>query len=278
MASDAFPLGAAVTLEQLDGDPHDILARLREREPVSWLPSLDGWLITRHDLALAAMRDAATFTVDDPRFSTAQVIGPSMLSLDGDQHARHRAPFVGPFRPAEVGRPLRRAGARRGRAADRRARARPAAASCGGDSRARCRRRSSPARSGWPATRSRDVLTLVRRDRRVGDRDHLGHGPDRGGGRRVREPARAPAAGDRRRGPRLAAGLRGRRLGPERGADRLQRRRPAVRGHRDDRGDDRQRAADAARSIPPSWPRRAPTPRRSAPRSRSRCGWSPRPP
>lgn len=95
-------LGATVTLAQLDGDPHSLLARLREREPVSWLPSLDGWLVTRHDLALAAMRDAATFTVDDPRFSTAQVIGPSMLSLDGEEHARHRSPFVGPFRAAAV--------------------------------------------------------------------------------------------------------------------------------------------------------------------------------
>src|SRR5205807_3293791 len=42
------------------------------------------------------------FTVDDPRFSTAQVVGPSMLSLDGTEHARHRAPFVGPFRPGPV--------------------------------------------------------------------------------------------------------------------------------------------------------------------------------
>ncbi len=97
-----FPIGAAVTLEQLDRDPHPVLARLREREPVSWLPALDGWLVTRHDLVLAAMRDADTFTVDDPRFSTAQVIGPSMLSLDGEQHARHRAPFTGPFRPGAV--------------------------------------------------------------------------------------------------------------------------------------------------------------------------------
>jgi cytochrome P450 len=97
-----FPLGSAVTLDELDVDPHPVLARLREREPVSWLPSLDGWLITRHDLALAAMRDAQTFTVDDPRFSTAQVIGPSMLSRDGEQHARHRSPFVGPFRAAAV--------------------------------------------------------------------------------------------------------------------------------------------------------------------------------
>lgn len=98
----SFPLGAAVTLEQLDRDPHPTQARLRESEPVSWLPCLDGWLVTRHDLVLAAMRDPATFTVDDARFSTGQVIGPSMLSLDGEQHALHRAPFVGPFRARAV--------------------------------------------------------------------------------------------------------------------------------------------------------------------------------
>ena len=54
--------------------------------------------MTRRDLALQAMRDAATFTVDDPRFSTAQVVGPSMLSLDGAEHARHRDPFARAFR------------------------------------------------------------------------------------------------------------------------------------------------------------------------------------
>ncbi len=97
-----FPLGAEVTVEQLDCDPHPVLARLREHEPVSWIPALDGWIVTRYDLVTEAMRDSATFTVDDPRFSTAQVIGPSMLSLDGAAHERHRAPFVGPFRPAPV--------------------------------------------------------------------------------------------------------------------------------------------------------------------------------
>ena len=101
-ADSQFPLGAEVTLEDLDVDPHPLLARLREREPVSWIPALDGWLVTRHDLALEVMRDAVTFTVDDPRFSTARVIGPSMLSLDGDEHARHRSPFVGPFRAVAV--------------------------------------------------------------------------------------------------------------------------------------------------------------------------------
>ncbi|WP_371551942.1 cytochrome P450 [Streptomyces sp. NBC_00554] len=99
---DSFPLGAATTLAELARDPHPRLALLRAQEPVSWLPELNGWLVTRRDLALGVMRDAETFTVDDPRFSTAQVVGPSMLSLDGDQHARHREPFTAPFRPREV--------------------------------------------------------------------------------------------------------------------------------------------------------------------------------
>jgi cytochrome P450 len=94
----SFPIGAAITLEELDADPHPALARLREREPVSWLPALGGWLVTRRDLALQAMRDPATFTVDDPRFSTGQVVGPSMLTLDGAEHGRHRDPFARPFR------------------------------------------------------------------------------------------------------------------------------------------------------------------------------------
>ena len=102
MAAAVFPLGAAATIAELEGDPHALLARLRAEEPVSWVPAIDGWLVTRRDLALGVMRDAATFTVDDPRFTTGQVIGPSMLTLDGPEHRRHRGPFAGPFRLAEV--------------------------------------------------------------------------------------------------------------------------------------------------------------------------------
>jgi cytochrome P450 len=93
-----FPLGAAVTLADLEGDLHPLLHRLRATEPVSWLPVLNGWLVTRRADAIAVMRDAGTYTVDHPGFSTAQVVGPSMLSLDGSAHQRHRAPFEVPFR------------------------------------------------------------------------------------------------------------------------------------------------------------------------------------
>ncbi len=94
-----FPVGASITLEQLELNPYPVLAELRAGEPVSWIPALGAWLVTRRDLAVEAMRDADRFTVDDPRFTTAAVLGPSMLSLDGEEHVRHRSPFAPSFRP-----------------------------------------------------------------------------------------------------------------------------------------------------------------------------------
>ncbi|HEX4721840.1 MAG TPA: cytochrome P450 [Pseudonocardiaceae bacterium] len=97
-----FPIGAAAGIDELTTDPHPLLARLRRTEPVSWVPALDCWLVTSYAAADRVLRDPATFTVDDPRFSTAQVVGTSMLSTDGVEHTRHRGPFARVFRPAEV--------------------------------------------------------------------------------------------------------------------------------------------------------------------------------
>lgn len=97
-----FPIGASAAVAELTADPHPLLARLRQREPVSWLPALNGWLVTSYAMADRVMRDPATFTVDDPRFSTARVVGTSMLSTDGAEHTRHRAPFTRVFRPSDV--------------------------------------------------------------------------------------------------------------------------------------------------------------------------------
>ncbi|MBA3289265.1 MAG: cytochrome P450 [Acidimicrobiia bacterium] len=91
-----------LTLEQLAGDPHPHLAALRSRAPVAWVPALDAYLVTGWAAAIEVLRDPATFTVDDPRFSTARVVGPSMLSTDGAEHTRHRDPFAATFRPGLV--------------------------------------------------------------------------------------------------------------------------------------------------------------------------------
>jgi cytochrome P450 len=91
-----------ITLADLEGNPHPALARLRAAAPVSWVPVLRAWLVTGYDEAVQVLRDARGFTVDDPRFSTAKVVGPSMLSLDGPGHAHHRGPFTRPFRAEEI--------------------------------------------------------------------------------------------------------------------------------------------------------------------------------
>jgi cytochrome P450 len=87
------------TVAELEQDPHPFLARVR---PVGWSDALGGWVVASRALAMDVMRDPETFTVDDPRFSTAQVVGPSMLSLDGSVHASHRAPFEHPFSLAQT--------------------------------------------------------------------------------------------------------------------------------------------------------------------------------
>src|SRR3954451_13094095 len=90
------------SVAELERNPHAVFARLRETDTVAWIEPLGAWVVLRRDLALAAMRDSARFTVEDPRFTTARVVGASMLSLDGAAHDRHRAPFARPFRRAGV--------------------------------------------------------------------------------------------------------------------------------------------------------------------------------
>lgn len=92
-----------ITLADLSGPQAAVgLAVLRQRAPVVWVPALDGWLVVSHSAAMHVMKDADTYTVDHPGFSTAQVVGPSMLSLDGPEHLRHRRPFGKAFRASKT--------------------------------------------------------------------------------------------------------------------------------------------------------------------------------
>ena len=189
------------------------------------------------------MRDAATFTVDDPRFSTGQVVGQSMLTRDGAEHDRHRDPFARAFRlgpvqerfsafvAAETDRLLDAIEADRARGAP----AEPRRA-------ARRRRRRLCARPR--GCRRRVGARLVRRDRRRG---HPGDGGRRGSRPRQRAPSRRCARRSSRCSTRdpsrsLLAAAAGDAAGLERRRGRVERRRADVRRDRDDRGHDRERA------------------------------------
>jgi cytochrome P450 len=91
-----------ISLHELSVDPHPVWERLRRDGPIAWVEPLGGWVTLTRALAVDVMRDADAYTVDDPRFTTGRVVGSSMLSLDGTEHARHRAGFVDGMHPGQI--------------------------------------------------------------------------------------------------------------------------------------------------------------------------------
>ncbi|MEM9777279.1 MAG: cytochrome P450 [Chloroflexota bacterium] len=97
-----FPIGASITIEQMDRDPYSIFQQLQAREPVSWAPAFNFWMVTRRADVLNMLRDAATYTMEpiDGQINPMEdTFGPMMLSLDGPEHKKIRDVFVEPYRP-----------------------------------------------------------------------------------------------------------------------------------------------------------------------------------
>ncbi len=90
-----FPIGAATTLAELGSYEGGIRLQriLREREPVTWFDEVHAWLVTSRSLVEEVMSAHDRFTVyAEPSF-VRTVLGDHMLSFDGDDHRRQRAPY-----------------------------------------------------------------------------------------------------------------------------------------------------------------------------------------
>jgi len=99
-----FPVGAAIGFADLEEAGREAaLDRLRSVEPVSWVPALGGWLVTGHAEARKMLSPRAGMTVEAEENLVRASLGRMMLTTDGDEHARLRAPFERPFRMREVG-------------------------------------------------------------------------------------------------------------------------------------------------------------------------------
>jgi cytochrome P450 len=98
-----FPVGSAIEFADLELDSRvAALDRLREAEPISWLPALGGWLVTSHALARELLGRGEDFTVwAEPNLVRAS-LGVMMLATDGAEHERQRRPFEEPFRVRPV--------------------------------------------------------------------------------------------------------------------------------------------------------------------------------
>lgn len=92
-----------ITVEQLDQDPYPIYARLRREAPVAWVPAVNLWLVTR--------ADDVEYVTTHPELFRARVDGspldrsfggPTILTVDGDQHLDLRRSLDAKYKPREV--------------------------------------------------------------------------------------------------------------------------------------------------------------------------------
>lgn len=92
-------LAEMLTVERLADDPYPVVAQLRREQPVAWAPAMDRWLVSSRDLVVTVAEDVGRFTTDSPKSLIGSTFGRQMLSTDGDEQRRHRAPYTAAFRP-----------------------------------------------------------------------------------------------------------------------------------------------------------------------------------
>ena len=88
---------ATVTAEELDRDPDPILARLRDEEPVAWIPALRMWFVTRWDDVQTMEDDPETFSAATEPSFLARTLGENMLTLDPPACTRLQQACKPPF-------------------------------------------------------------------------------------------------------------------------------------------------------------------------------------
>jgi cytochrome P450 len=95
-------VGQGVTLEELERDPYPAYERLRDEEPVSFVPAVGLWLVTRHDDVKHVAMHPETFTAATDPSTLNRTMGVNMLGMEGPEQEWIRAITETPFRPRDV--------------------------------------------------------------------------------------------------------------------------------------------------------------------------------
>lgn len=98
-----FPLGHDITLEELERDPYPVFARLREREPISWLPAINMWYVVRYEDVRTALFDSVRLTTASVQSTIFDTFGAQILTTEGATHERYRRAAKQPFTPNFIG-------------------------------------------------------------------------------------------------------------------------------------------------------------------------------
>ena len=96
-------VGHDITVEDLERDPFPIYAHLRSEAPVCYIPAVDLWFITRWSDVRNAGQDALHFPAAMLNSPLDRTLGGcSVLTVDGADHQKLRAPMDGELRPRQL--------------------------------------------------------------------------------------------------------------------------------------------------------------------------------
>lgn len=92
----------SITIEELERDPYPIYRRLRDEEPVAFVPAIGLWLVTRHDDVRTVDLTPEVFTGATDPSTLNRTMGVNMLGSEGPHQRWIRAIVEPPFRPRDV--------------------------------------------------------------------------------------------------------------------------------------------------------------------------------
>lgn len=96
-------LANSVTVGELEADPYPVYARLRRDAPVSFIPAVGLWFVTRYDDVefVASRPDRFTAELDDSPVD--RTFGsPTIITVDGERHLDLRRGLDSKYRPRQV--------------------------------------------------------------------------------------------------------------------------------------------------------------------------------
>src|SRR5580698_7281383 len=97
-----FPIGHEITLAELDHNPYPAFARLREREPISWIPAVNMWYIVGYEDVRTALLDTTRLTTASAQSTIFDTFGAHVLTSEGTTHDRYRQALRHPFTPTFI--------------------------------------------------------------------------------------------------------------------------------------------------------------------------------
>ena len=97
-----FPIGHAIELALLSADPFPVYAELLEKEPLTWVPALDMYLVTRYADVCEILQDDRRFVVGTDKSVIFDIFGSHMMTVENPDHDRLRKPHQAFFLPPAI--------------------------------------------------------------------------------------------------------------------------------------------------------------------------------